>query len=111
MKLYAYELKLFKEDVNIEVKMFGVRENKTEYFSSTHELPVDAYQSRGGWYIDKNDVGKEAYIGMGISSIYVVFLTNNKMEDAKKILKNKLAKIIEEDRLKLSIKEKLFNNF
>jgi hypothetical protein len=110
MKLYAYELKLYKEEPTIEIKAFGARENKTEYFSSTHDLPIDAYQSKGGWYINKSDIGKNAYLGVGNGMIYVIFLTNTKIDSARSILQKKLMEIVEADRLRLSIKEKLLEN-
>jgi hypothetical protein len=110
MKLYAYELKLYTENPIIEIKAFGARENKSEYFSSTHELPVSAVKSMGGWYIEKNRIGKEVFDGCGGSYIYMIFLSDNKTNTAKVILKNKLAEIIERDKEKLRIKENLFNN-
>jgi hypothetical protein len=110
MKLYAYELKLYKEEPTIQVKPFTVRENKTEYFSSTYNLPIDAFQSKGGWYISKNEIGKEAYLGEGRSFIYAIFLTDNKLEEAKSLLKSKLSEIVEADRLSFKTKENLLIN-
>jgi hypothetical protein len=110
MKLYVYEIALYKEDAQIQIKAVTCRERKVDYFSENYMFICSEERTNGGWSVSKKDIKEKKVFYNNRDVPYFISLKNTDIEIAKPLLIPKVIEIIEIEKERLRIKEVILSN-